>query len=151
MIRIEHVNLVVNSLDDTLRFLETALPEWHVRGRGDGEWYGAKRRWLHFGTDSFYITINDRASGPGRDLRGMTPGLAHVGIEVDSVDAVRNRLLSGGFAIATIGPEHPHRKSVYFTEPSGTEFEFIEYLSEAPAERNLYGGETSAMIRVSTA
>ncbi len=151
MARLEHVNLVVRSIDETMNFLKTALPEWSVRGGGSGEWYGTKREWVHFGTDDFYITLNDHAVGEGRDLRGVSPGLAHVGIEVSSVDDVRKRLLSAGYEIATIGADHPHRKTIYFIEPSGSEFEFIEYLSDDPADRNLYGGETSEIKRMSTA
>ncbi len=151
MARVEHVNLVVRSIDETMAFLRTALPEWSVRGRGPGEWYGVKREWVHFGTDDFYITLNDGAVGAGRDLRGVSPGLSHVGIEVPSVDDVRERLVSAGYEIATIGADHPHRKTIYFIEPSGTELEFIEYLSDAPAERNMYGGETSGITRVASA
>ena len=43
------------------------------------------------------------------------------------------------------------RKTIYFIDPAGFEFEFIQYLSENPEEKNMYGGETSAISRVSTA
>ncbi len=150
MARVEHVNLVVYSLEKTVDFLKIALPEWSVRGRGSSEWYGVKRQWLHFGLDHSYVTLNDNAVGAGRNLRGVSPGLSHVGIEVESVDDVRERLVGAGYEIATIGADHPHRKTIYFIEPSGTEFEFIEYLSNNPAERNMYGGETSGITRIST-
>ena len=149
--RVEHVNLVVRSLDESLAFFQAALPGWSVRGRGESSWYGTERQWLHFGTERSYITLNGSAMGEGRDLRGVTPGLAHVGIEVGSVDEVRARLVEAGYEIATIGADHPYRKTIYFVEPSGTEVEFIEYRSDDPAERNLYGGETSAIRRVGSA
>ncbi len=148
--RIEHVNLVVYSIQETMKFMEAALPQWRIRGSGESEWYGHARSWVHFGTDRFYLTFNDGALGAPRDLRGVTPGLAHVGLEVDDVGAVIDRLTAKGYEIATIGAEHPHRKSVYFIDPAGTEYEFIEYLSEQPAARNQYGGETSAIQRIAT-
>ncbi len=144
MSRFEHINLVVKNIDATLAFLQTALPRWHVRGRGNSQWYGRKRSWLHFGDDDHYITLNDGASGSNRDLQGHAPGLAHIGLVVDDLDAVATRLDDAGYQVAIVGAEHPHRKSLYFHEPGGFEFEFVEYLSEHPDEKNQYGGETSA-------
>ena len=151
MIRLEHVNLVVKDIDTTLRFLQTAFPDWRVRGRGESEWYGHKRNWLHVGTDDYYITLNDGGEGENRDLRGHAPGLAHIGFCVDDMDGISQRLQDAGFEIATIGADHPHRKTVYFHDPAGFEFEFIEYLSDRPEERNLYGGETSSIQRIGSA
>lgn len=150
MMRIEHVNLVVDDIPSTLAFLQAALPSWRVRGEGNSEWYGTPRRWLHFGDSHHYITLNDQGKGRNRDLRGLGVGLAHIGLEVDDVDAVAARLRAVGQEATTIGADHPHRKSVYFTDPAGFEFEFIEYLSEDPMQRNLYGGETSGITRAST-
>src|ERR1700675_5008425 len=49
--RLEHANVCVRDLDAMIRFLETAFPEFHVRGEGtsnDGT------RWVHVGTDETY-------------------------------------------------------------------------------------------------
>ena len=81
----------------------------------------------------------------------MRLGLAHVGIEVDDSDAVAERLKAKGYPVSTIGADHPYRKTVYFFDPAGFEFEFIQYLSDKPAERNLYGGETSSIERIASA
>ena len=35
------------------------------------------------------------------------------------------------------GPDEPHRRNVYFVDPDGMDVEFVEYLSDLPAERNL--------------
>ena len=151
MPRLEHVNLVVPQIDPTLEFLECALPDWKVRGEGKSDWYGRERRWLHFGTDDFYITLNEPAEGVNRDLRGHTPGLAHIGIEVEDSDAVAKRLKDKGYPVSTIGADHPFRKTIYFFDPAGFEFEFIEYLSQRPEEKNQYGGETSSIQRIASA
>jgi len=150
MIRLEHINLVVTNISKTKKFLETAMPHWKVRGSGQNEWYGKKRNWLHFGDDDYYITLNDHGEGQNRDLRGVLPGLAHIGFVVDNLDEIRDRLLERGYEIATIGADHPHRKTIYFIDPEGFEFEFIEYLSEIPSEKNMYGGELSDVKRIST-
>jgi catechol 2,3-dioxygenase-like lactoylglutathione lyase family enzyme len=151
MSRLEHVNLVVPDISPTLEFLKCALPDWRVRGEGTSEWYGRPRKWLHFGTDDFYITLNEPADGQNRDLRGHAAGLAHIGIEVTNSEAVAARLKQAGYLISTIGADHPHRRTIYFFDPAGFEFEFIEYFSDDPAAKNMYGGETSTIQRVASA
>jgi catechol-2,3-dioxygenase len=150
MIRLEHVNLVVNDITSTLDFLQTAFPDWKVRGQGESDWYGKMRSWLHVGTDDYYITLNAGNGEQNRDLKGHAPGLAHIGFCVDDLGSISTRLQNNGYEIATIGADHPYRKTIYFIEPAGFEFEFIQYLSEAPEERNMYGGETSEIKRVSS-
>ena len=147
MIRIEHANLVSNDLEATLKFLTAALPEWQVRGRGETEWFGTKRNWLHFGSEDYYITLNEGNQDSNRDLTGQTPGLAHIGFCVDDVDLVVARLKNEGYEIATIGADHPYRKNVYFVEPSGFEFEFIQYLSTAPEQKNMVTTHPTPEIR----
>jgi hypothetical protein len=33
---------------------------------------------------------------------------------------------------------HPHRQRVYFLDPEGNDWEFVQYFSADPAERNDY-------------
>lgn len=151
MRRLEHVNLVVSDIDATRDFIQTAFPDWKVRGKGENEWYGKKRNWMHVGTDDYYITLNEGGVGNNRDLKGHVPGLAHIGFCVDDVDDISSRLQNKGYVCATIGADHPYRKTIYFIDPAGFEFEFIQYLSQVPEKRNMYGGETSGVKRVSSA
>ena len=136
--RLEHANSVVTEIAPTLTFLQTAFPEWRVRGEGGGDWNGKPRRWLHFGDDDFYVTLNDNGEGAQRDLSGHAPGLAHLGFEVASLDDVVARLTRAGYKIDHRGEDHPHRRNLYYVDPEGLEFEFVEYLSDVPAEKNLY-------------
>jgi catechol 2,3-dioxygenase-like lactoylglutathione lyase family enzyme len=151
MFYLEHVNLVVKDIAATLDFIQTAFPNWTVRGEGEGDWYGQKRKWLHVGTDQQYITLNSSDETQNRDLKGNSPGLAHIGFSVEDVDGITRRLQAKGYVIGTIGAEHPFRKTIYFIDPAGFEFEFIEYFSNDASKRNMYGGETSSIIRISTA
>ncbi len=138
MPKLEHANLVVRDLKPTLEFLKAAFPAWSIRGEGEGDWYGKPRRWLHFGNDDFYITLNDNGEGEPRDLKGHTPGLAHLGFEVASVDRLMDRLKKAGYEPSHMGEDHPHRCNVYYIDGEGLEFEFVEYNSDLPAEKNLY-------------
>lgn len=140
MPRLEHANLVVTDIEPTLNFLRIAFPEWRVRGEGRGDWNGKPRRWLHFGDDDFYVTLNDNGEGAQRDLDGHAPGLAHLGFAVSDVEGVAYRLSKAGYEISHNGEDHPHRRNIYYVDGQGLEFEFVEYFSDEPAKKNLYQG-----------
>ncbi|GJL95784.1 MAG: glyoxalase [Hyphococcus sp.] len=138
MPKLEHANLVLTDIEPTLEFLKLAFPQWRIRGEGKSEWYGKPRRWVHFGDDDTYITLNDHGEGKQRDLKGYSPGLAHLGFSVEGVEAIAARLTEAGYIVTHNGEDHPHRKNIYYREPDGLEIEFVEYFSDAPEERNLY-------------
>ncbi|WP_125717348.1 VOC family protein [Pseudoalteromonas rubra] len=133
---LEHVNLVVDDIEQTLKFYRAAFPHWYVRSEGSGSWHGKARNWLHFGDDYHYIAFSDHGEGSNRELTGHSVGLAHFAYVVQSVDAVIARLNQAGYPVDKDGAQHPHRKNVYFIDPAGFEVEFVEYLSDIPAERN---------------
>jgi catechol 2,3-dioxygenase-like lactoylglutathione lyase family enzyme len=137
MLQLEHINLVVNDISETLAFYQAALPHWRVREQGEGDWYGKPRRWLHFGDDYQYLTFNDNGEGIPRSLDGHQPGLAHFAFVTSNIDTVIARLTGAGFQVDKDGAEEPHRRNVYFMDPNGLEVEFVQYLSDLPYERNL--------------
>lgn len=136
--KIEHANLVVTDIEQTKDFLQTAFPMWRVRGEGEGTWNGKPRRWLHLGTDHYYITLNDNGEGLNRDLQGHQPGLAHIGFVVDDGEEILSRLNAKGYELRILSEDSPYRRSYYFVDPQGFEFEFVEYSSEIPSEKNDY-------------
>ena len=141
--KIEHVNLVVTAINPTAAFLRAAFPHWQIRGEGGGEWAGVPRRWAHIGDDETYITLNEfhipkAARGRHRDLQSAEPGLAHIGFEVADLDAVVSRLMKAGYEPHHLGETHPFRRNLYYVNEEGLEFEFVEYASNIPAEKNLY-------------
>lgn len=135
--QLEHVNLVVSDIPAQLRFYEAAFPHWQVRTSGAGDWYGKPRRWLHFGDDHQYLAFSDDGEGQNRDLEGHQVGLAHFAFTTDNLDALIQRLVAAGYAVAKEGADAPHRRNVYFLDPAGFEVEFVQYLSDVPSERNL--------------
>ena len=136
MMHLEHVNLVVDDIPAALAFYRAAFPHWKVRAEGDGDWYGKPRRWLHFGDDYQYLTFNDHGEGNNRDLKGHQVGLAHFAFVTDNLNAVITRLTQAGFPIAKEGADSPYRRNIYFVDPAGFEVEFVQYLTDIPAERN---------------
>jgi catechol 2,3-dioxygenase-like lactoylglutathione lyase family enzyme len=133
---LEHLNLVVKDIAEALKFYKAVFPHWQIRSQGEAEWYGVKRNWIHFGDDYQYLTFNDDGTGENRDLSGHQTGLAHFAYVTENLQAVIDRLEEAGFNIAKSGAENHFRKNVYFVDPDGFEVEFVEYLSDMPAERN---------------
>ena len=134
--RLEHLNLVVKDISEALVFYKAVFPHWRIRSRGRADWYGVERKWVHFGDDHQYLTFNDDGVGDNRDLSGHQTGLAHFAYVTDNLQAVINRLKAAGFETAKPGAVNHFRKNVYFIDPDGFEVEFVEYLSDLPAERN---------------
>jgi len=137
-VRLEHANLQVQDVEAMIAFIRTAFPDFRIRhdsGRVDPE------RWVHVGNDETYLALNRASTAqPRRIPYSNSPGFNHLGFVVDDVEALRERLLSAGYPESTVPNSHPARKRVYFNDPEGNDWEFVEYLSEDPAQRNDYAG-----------
>ena len=135
-IRIEHANMIVRDIDATADFLRAAIPEFAVRREGSG----SAGRWMHIGTADTYIALGEASSEPAEawvPYNGR-PGVNHLGYEVDDADALRKRMRAAGYTDSTVPNSHPHRKRVYFSDPDGNDWEFVQYFSDDPAMRNDY-------------
>lgn len=135
--RLEHANLVVRDVDATIRFLHTAFPEFRIRFDGAG---AEGERWVHIGTDDSYLALSAAAGEPSERWvpYGGKPGVNHLGFEVGNVEALRARMLAAGYEDSSVPNDHPYRKRVYFNDPEGNDWEFVEYRSSDPAKRNDY-------------
>lgn len=136
MIRLEHINIVVKNMQETLAFYRAAFPHWWVREQGNSDWYGVNRNWLHFGDDYSYLTLNDNGQRQNRDLTSNDIGLAHIGFEVSNLQDVKSRMQLAGFKPSHFGAVNPHRINIYYIDPNGYEVEFVEYNSDIPQQRN---------------
>ncbi len=133
--RMEHANLCVRDVDAMVRFLQTAFPEFRVRGLGKNK---KGEEWMHFGNDETYIALSPATTELDRPLRPKagSPGVSQLAYEVDDVDALHERLTAEGYRESAVSDGHPQRRRVYFSDPEGNDWEFIQYFSEDPAERN---------------
>ena len=136
-VRLEHANLIVRDVDRMVAFLRTAFPEFRIRGEGRDP-LGV--RWLHIGTDETYLALNESTREPAEAWvpYAGAPGTNHLGYEVDDAGALRERMLRAGYEESTVPNAHPHRRRVYFHDPEGNDWEFVQYASDDPAERNDY-------------
>jgi hypothetical protein len=120
-----------------IKFLQTALPDFIIRHDetdSDGD------RWVHIGNDTTYIALNSSTQKDSSDWKPYSgePGVNHLGYMVDNAGQVRNRLIAANYVESTFENNHPFRKRVYFYDPEGRDWEFVEYLSENLEERNDY-------------
>ena len=137
IVRLEHANLCVRDIDGMIRFLQTAFSQFRIRHDATGQ---DGTRWVHIGTDETYIALNQASAEPQTGwtpYEGM-PGVNHLAYEVDDVAALSDRLKSAGYKDSTPPNAHPHRTRVYFNDPEGNDWEFVQYLSDDPAKRHDY-------------
>jgi catechol 2,3-dioxygenase-like lactoylglutathione lyase family enzyme len=136
-VRLEHANLCVRDIDATIRFVRAAFPEFRIRF--DGRQPGGQR-WVHIGTDDTYLALSQSSVVPEKPWQpyGGAPGLNHLAYEVDDVEALRQRMTAAGYGESTPPNHHPYRKRVYFRDADGNDWEFVQYLSADPAQRNDY-------------
>lgn len=136
---LEHANITVTDIDEATRFLTTAFPHFKVRGKGESELDGVIRKWLHIGTNETYIALEQISmidEGTRRAYRDV--GINHIGFVVEDTEKITENLKKAGYQESITVEPHPFRKRVYFYDPDGIEYEFIEYLSDDFAERNDY-------------
>jgi catechol 2,3-dioxygenase-like lactoylglutathione lyase family enzyme len=134
----EHVNLTVTDLPRVLHFVQTALPDWRVRGGGTMDWFGQPIDWCHVGTDEAYIALQSGGNTEALDWQSLATGVKHIGLVVPDMDAVVQRLTAAGFPLDHLGDLTAVRRSAYVVAPGSVQFEFVQYNSTDPALRNDY-------------
>ena len=135
--KLEHANLIVSDVDGMIRFLQTAFPDFVVRWEWTAEDGG---RSVHVGTQDTYLALNEASRERAAKWVPYSgePGTNHLGYEVDDVDTLRERMIAAGYRDSTVPNNHPHRKRVYFYDDEGNDWEFVQYFSDDPSERNDY-------------
>ena len=143
---LEHVNITVNNLQESIKFFQTAFPHFKIRGGGS-----ELREWVHLGDDETYLALNQAQHIPAKVEKNYDKaGINHIGFVVQDVEEIANNLLNNGY-------ERDYPKEIeqfrirdypkaieqfrirdYFADNDGNQYEFIQYLSEKAEERNSY-------------
>lgn len=135
--QLEHANMHVNDVNTMLAFLQAAFPDFSIRydsGEKDPE------RWVHVGNEDVYLAVY-QATNTGDKAKvpyDGKPGINHLGFVVEDAEQVRKRLLEAGFHESTIENDHPARRRIYFNDAEGNDWEFVQYFTDDPAQRNDY-------------
>lgn len=121
---IEHVNITVSDPKKTAALM-CDLFDWKVRWEGPAKDDGFT---VHVGTDSHYLAIYSTGkSNNGSDVSYLTKGgLNHVGIVVDDLDDIEERVVDAGLKPHNHGDYEPGRR-FYFHDDDGIEFEIVSY------------------------
>ena len=128
---IEHVNITVSQPERSARLFQD-LFGWHVRWQGPARDGG---RVIHVGDGTNYLavyaepeTARERGLEGGLKDHGWPKGapLNHVGIQVDDLDAVEQRVAAAGLTPFNHGDYEPGRR-FYFMDWDGVEFEIVSY------------------------
>lgn len=135
---VEHANITVLDAKKAIHFLTTAIPSWAVRGQGKMNWFGKEIQWFHVGDEYSYIAVQDGGEGVVQDWKGNRAGVKHIGIVVTDLEFLITRLSEAGYPVDHAGSAHPHRRNVYFFDTNNIQYEFIEYYSVDPEEKNEY-------------
>lgn len=131
---LEHANITVNDLEGAITFFQTAFPHFKVRGAGD-----EGRKWVHLGDDDTYIAINQALSTDQKVVKNYDQaGINHIGFVVPNVSEIADRLLNKGYHRSYPKQVETFRIRDYFADTDGNEFEFVQYLSNVPHEKNSY-------------
>ncbi|MCW5516947.1 VOC family protein [Muriicola sp. Z0-33] len=133
-IYLEHANITVSDLQESIRFFQTAFPHFKIRGRGND-----MREWIHIGDNVTYIAINqakqiDLKANQNYDKIGVN----HLGFVVQDVEEIAKNLLSNGYKRDFPKQIEQFRVRDYFADQDGNQYEFVQYLSELVQEKNNY-------------
>ena len=123
-IRLEHVNITVTDPEKTARML-CDLFDWKIRWHGDAINGGIT---YHVGTDEDYLAVY--SSGRQEEYKGepydLLGGLNHVGVVVEDIDAMEQRVIAAGFEPHNHADYEPGKR-FYFHDGDGIEFEVVSY------------------------
>jgi catechol 2,3-dioxygenase-like lactoylglutathione lyase family enzyme len=121
--RIEHVNVTVSDPERAARLME-ALFGWYVRWQGPARNGG---RTIHVGSDRHYLALYT-GCGVAYSTDDFAKGrpLNHIGVEVEDLAAVENRVVAAGLRPFGHDDYDPGRR-FYFLDPDGIEYEVVSY------------------------
>ncbi|MBN8649204.1 MAG: VOC family protein [Caulobacterales bacterium] len=121
--KIEHINLSVGNVNETAKMLEF-LFGWKIRWQGNAQLSGYT---IHIGTDCQYLAIWAKTKEGNENLHHEKgKPLNHIGIEVEDLDAIEEKVRSLGFEPFSFQNYNPGRR-FYFFDKDGIEYEIISY------------------------
>ncbi len=126
MSRLEHVNITVSDTHKTAQMLN-AIFGWHVRWEGASIDNGYS---MHVGEEDAYLALyagpNEQKVTEDDASYGTRGGLNHLGVVVDDLDAVEERVKAYGFEPHFHADYEPGRR-FYFYDHDRIEIEVVEY------------------------
>lgn len=118
MAKLEHVNITIPNLDETVAWMKDVFG-WHIRW--EGEAMNGAGRTLHIGTDESYVALYQ----PYTSHPLNTGCLNHIAVVVDDIDAAERAVKA--YFEPTSHADYEPGKRFYFMDSAGLEFEVVSY------------------------
>ena len=124
MSKLEHVNVTVSDPAATAALL-CELFDWRIRWEGPSKLGGHT---FHVGNDEDYVAVYTRDGAPGANASTgrIKGGLNHIGVQVEDLDLVEQRVITAGLKPYNHDDYEPGRR-FYFNDRDGIEFEVVSY------------------------
>lgn len=121
---LEHVNFTVTDPEKTAQRL-CDLFGWTIRWKGSAIHGGFT---VHVGAGNSYLAVysKDRPGDPAAESYFTRGGMNHIGITVDDLDAVEEKVKAMGYEPYNHADYEPGRR-FYFDDEDGIEFEVVSY------------------------
>ena len=122
---IEHVNMTVRDLDESIEFY-CALFDGEVSWQGTATNMTGPVRAAHvrFGDDYFSLFEKERGERAAYDYG--PPGINHIGLVVQDLDAIRKKLAALHTPVEKEADYEPGHR-LYVFDPNGIELELVQY------------------------
>jgi len=122
--KLEHVNVTVSDLDRSVKMLEEIFG-WALRWRGASIHEGES---AHVGEAETYVALylHPRQREAPIDTYVTTGGLNHVGVTVDDLAMVEEKVRAAGFEPHSHADYEPGRR-FYFRDHDSIEWEVVSY------------------------
>ncbi len=121
---LEHVNVTVSDPQKTAALL-CELFDWKIRWEGPAKLGGYT---VHVGNDDSYLAVYAYAQSeaPATLSYAQRGGLNHIGVVVEDLQAIEQRVVDLGYKPYNHGDYEPGRR-FYFDDNDGIEFEIVAY------------------------
>jgi len=121
---LEHVNITVKDPEACAALL-CRLFDWKIRWQGDSMDVGYT---VHVGGEKSYIALYTQPNAQAAEVDSYAvPGqMNHIGIVVDDIDAIEQRVSDENLKITSHADYEPGRR-FYFSTPGELEIEVVSY------------------------
>lgn len=122
---LEHVNVTVTNPERTAALL-CQLFDWQVRWQGPSQMGGHT---YHVGSPDSYVAVYSYDGKPASaqsDTGHLLGGLNHIGVLVEDLDAIEQRVIAAGFKPYNHMDYEPGRR-FYFNDADDIEYEVVCY------------------------
>ena len=121
---LEHINLTVKDPLETAEIL-IQIFGWKIRWQGEAIHGGFT---VHVGSDNSYLALytHEKTTTSPHESYQQLHGLNHIGIVVDDLAAVEQKVIDAGFTPHLHADYEPGSR-FYFDDSDGLEFEVVSY------------------------